>query len=246
MKKITYYMTKTAGLAFGLFVGLVCCVGLASCSDDDDNGGGSGGGSGDVNTCYFEADGEKYDFGYAYSEFDENEVSLAFYDVDMIYYFTHPDEVKPGTYMNMASIYFEDVSDIPTGTVNGTGRDVTGEAEFNFEMETHIDLYTLVNGTYDDEDDPSLWYTHDWSGDRPSQMTITKTGDGSYRIEAEDMNLFSSLEHGIDINSRQTTGSFFFDGTLTVMYDGRTRSTAAGGDFAAWLKTIRERAKRNN
>lgn len=241
MKKIPYYTARTAKAALGLFLGLACCAGFASCSDDDDKDGGVGGGSDDVKTCYFEADGERYGFGYAYAEYDEGETSLSFWDVDMLHYFNNPDEIKPGIYVNMAGINFEDATDIPTGTVSSTGQVVTGDVEFNFEMETHIDLYAMVNDAYDDEDDPSLWYSHDWSGDRPSQMTITKTGGDSYRIEAEDMNLFSSLEHGIDVNSRQTTGSFLFEGSFTVMYDGRTR--AADGGFAAWLKTIRERAR---
>lgn len=251
MKKIPYYTARTAKAALGLFLGLACCAGFASCSDDDDKDGGVGGGSDDVKTCYFEADGERYDFGYAYlgAEFDTEDVGLGFYDIEILDYFYNPDKVKPGTYVNMAFVDFENCTEIPTGTIPSTGNEETGEVAFNFEMETHVDLYSVIYGTYEEVGDSSVWYTHDWSGKRPSQMKVTKTGDNSYRMECADMKLLSEYGgEGIGIESRQTTGSFFFDGTPTTMAEGRgTRSITVktvDKDAAAWLKMIRERVMR--
>ena len=174
MKKVSELLK----IAFLAVFTLAVATTLSSCSDDDDdNNNGGGGGNGNIKTCYFEADGQRWDFDYAFVQYDDYEVSIIFSDIDLMHYFTNPDDIERGTYFNWVNLYFEECSDIPTGTVQSSGNDVTGEPAFNIDMETHVDLYAAMNGTYDDEDDASLWYTHDWSGDRPSQMQITKLGD---------------------------------------------------------------------
>lgn len=238
MKKVSELLKI---VCFAMFT-LAVATTLSSCSDDDDdNNNGGGGGNGNIKTCYFEADGQRWDFDYAFVQYDDYEVSIIFSDIDLMHYFTNPDDIERGTYFNWVNLYFEECSDIPTGTVQSSGNDVTGEPAFDIDMETHVDLYAAMNGTYDDEDDASLWYTHDWSGDRPSQMQITKLGDNSYRMDGGSLNLLSSEEHGIGLDSRKTTGSFMFEGAITTLYDGRTRSMTVVSDksFGEWLKKLK-------
>lgn len=236
MKKISELLKI---VCFAMFT-LAVATTVSSCSDDDDdNNNGGGGGNGNIKTCYFEADGQRWDFDYAFVQYDDYEVSIVFSDIDLMHYFTNPDDVKQGTYFNFVNLYFEECSDIPTGTVQSNGNDVTGEPAFYIDMETHVDLYAAMNGTYDDEDDASLWYMHDW--DRPSQMQITKLGDNSYRMDGSSLNLLSSEEHSIGLDSRKTTGSFMFEGAITTLYDGRTRSMTVVSDksFGEWLKKLK-------
>ena len=116
MKKLIAVLGMSAVvLSCGLF-----CV---SCSDDDNEGGeGGSGGSSDVETCYLDVDGKRVNFKYAYyysfdfEEDSEGECRLDFYDIDMMYYYKHPDKIKEGIIYSSASIDFYNVSGLATDT----------------------------------------------------------------------------------------------------------------------------------
>lgn len=230
--------------------GLCASVALASCGDDDEDGGsggpgGGGDGSGNV-SAYFEVDGERYNFSYAYvayDGYDDPTASISLFNVDLMYYYTHPEEVRQGMYFSDCYVDLAG-SEIPTGTLTSCV-DGADNKLLDLEMSTKTDLYSIIVNGYDDSD--TQWYGLDWMVN--SEMQVAKTGANSYRMEAGDLNMLcgdpGEGDGGIDVYSRKAKAKFYFNGSLTDIagMNGGTRVVVVerGSDFAKFLQSLRQR-----
>lgn len=241
MKKlITVLGMSAVVLSCGLF-----CV---SCSDDDNEGGeGSSGGSSDVETCYLDVDGKRVDFKCAYYySFDfeddsEGECRLEFYDIDMMYYFMHPDKIKEGMMYSSASIDFYNVSELSTGIYTDAAVDIY----------LNDDLYASVWDEDGEFERPSSYvmYCNDWTQDQSCLISLEKTGE-SYAVSA-NMNLLAGEpgEPGVSSDARKTTGNLFFEGKAEDLSSwvnyAKTRGVKVykveDPNFIKWLDSLRHK-----
>lgn len=241
MKKLIAVLGMSAVvLSCGLF-----CV---SCSDDDNEGGeGGSGGSSDVETCYLDVDGKRVNFKYAYyysfdfEEDSEGECRLDFYDIDMMYYYKHPDKIKEGIIYSSASIDFYNVSGLATGTYT----DVAVGIYLN------DDLYASIWDGDGEYARPSsfVMYSDDWTLEQPCSIALEKSGK-CYSVSA-DMNLLAGEpgEPGVGFDARKTTGKFVFDGEAEDLSSwvnfAKTRGVKVykveNPDFIKWLDSLRNK-----
>ncbi len=211
MKKLSWF-----------FLVAVVSFGFSSCSDDDDeNGGGVSGNSG-VKLCYSEIDGTRIDYKYAYlytaEGVDDYPVcELAFTNLDLLYYYKHPDKIKKGLMLSEFNIWFENSYDIPTGEISSdTESDQDGTVVFDAASDTR-DLYDI----YMDSDDSEYfkWYGVD-SYHNSSLLEVSKSGN-TYTMECPQLHLLESNENGdgIGYDSKQVMGKFYFQGSVLNMSD---------------------------
>lgn len=224
-------------LAAGVFV---------SCGDDDEGGGSS---KSSVKSAYFEVDGKRTDFKYMYIDVDDGEVYVELYDIDVMYYFEHPDKITKGTKFNGASIDFycgsgfDGSTNIPTGNIPSYSLGISGDqAYFLFGIELNSDLYYAIEEIDDDEE--SIEYDGDWS--RTSTMKVSKNGS-TYTLDCPTL-------YVEDDNGRRLTGKFYFNGTFGAWpfddYEDFYGSSKKGirvvkvdnPEFRQWTKKLRQRA----
>lgn len=202
-----------------------CC--FTACSDDDDEDGGAS----NVETCYFESQGERIDFKYAYyyhEPYDDgdDEISVEFSSIDILDYYYHPEKVKPGIYFSTAVIDFAGTNQIPLGEIksdiirsgSGSGYEEDDELNFSMEVDTKVDLYELVmNGGETESDAP--WYSDDYYNEKHSILSVSKAGNG-YKMETKELYLlYDATGEGIGYDNPKCTGKFCFVGSLKDISD---------------------------
>lgn len=202
-----------------------CC--FTACSDDDDE---DGGGS-NVETCYFESQGERIDFKYAYyyrepCDDGDDEISVEFSSIDILDYFYHREKVKPGIYFSTAAIDFTGTNQIPLGEIKSDiirsgsdfGYEEDDEVNFGMEVDTRIDLYELVMNDGEGNSD-APWYSNDYYNEKHSILSVIKAGNG-YKMETKELHLlYDAIGEGIDYDSPKCTGKFCFVGSLKDVSD---------------------------
>jgi hypothetical protein len=204
MKTLKNDLISKAVLA--IVCGLSIC--FSSCSNDDDDNGSSGSG---VKTCYSIVDGQKDTYKYAYyyrdTENENNkELTVIFTNLDYPYYAKHLDKAASAESAEvMLSLYTTDYQ-IPTGSIGSTYYDVEVDRKHKIsDEETPFQCYVLYGET--------------WTHKEAAKLVITKDGD-TYKMELKDADFLandptSSDYLNFNTNSRKTTGSLEFEGSLT-------------------------------
>lgn len=219
---------------------------FSACSDDDDENegnGGSGNGSG-ISAAYFEADGKRTDYKYAYYWDDEYDVEINMATLDLRYYYSHPDQVTPD--LTVSDIWVDFAPNVTSGDY------YTYSTNEDKIVDIETDTWNLYKDVTDAEDDNSIaaTYTADSSPSRCSTVKVTRTGN-AWTIDAPSLLLTRSEgydEYGRPTKRVQTNGKFYFKGSLVLMegtYDeyednGTRVVKVEDPGFREWLKQRRK------
>ena len=194
------------------------CLTLASCGDDDDE-------QGNENTkkCYIDTDGRHVDFKYAYLSIDEPsysgglyEYELEFSNIDYFYYTKKQEEII-GKKVSFAVISFVspkkyDITPLTEGDFPFQAYYSSKKDDYYYDCEININCVKNSDGS----DYCEQYYEADWNkGYQSSDLIISKTSDGLYKIEIKNLNLEAAQPGEFDIEQnkeRKTTGSFYFEG----------------------------------
>ena len=194
------------------------CLTLASCGDDDAE-------QGNENTkkCYIDTDGRHVDFKYAYLSIDEPsysgglyEYELEFSNIDYFYYTKKQEEII-GKKVSFAVISFVspkkyDINSLPEGDFPFQAYYSSKKDDYYYDCEININCVKNSDGS----DYCEQYYEADWNkGYQSSDLIISKTSDGLYKIEIKNLNLEAAQPGEFDIEQnkeRKTTGSFYFEG----------------------------------
>lgn len=194
------------------------CLTLASCGDDDDE-------QGNENTkkCYIDTDGRHVNFKYAYLSIDEPsysgglyEYELEFSNIDYFYYTKKQEEII-GKKVSFAVISFVspkkyDINSLPEGDFPFQAYYSSKKDDYYYDCEININCVKNSDGS----DYCEQYYEADWNkGYQSSDLIISKTSDGLYKIEIKNLNLEAAQPGEFDIEQnkeRKTTGSFYFEG----------------------------------
>lgn len=228
-------------LFFLLVMGFSISV-VSSCGDDDEDDNGISGGSGSSSKCYAEVDDNRADYKYAYYIDNANgdELELMCYTIDLMHYYKNPSKINEGLIFSSATLMC-----LPTTGV---------KTEYWLELDFNLDLYDVVNNTYDGElhGEDYAWYSIDSDDSWAAECTPIKFAkDGNkFKIEADSVLIYASDEDDCIAygDSRVTTANFYFEGTAKDMREifpeaSATRSIQAievDQEFWDWLKMLRK------
>lgn len=179
---------------------IVSAVFLSSCSKDDD---GNDELSSGIVSCYSNVDGQRDDYSFGYWMFEDTdggEICIHFSDINLLNYASFNDK----TLMQDFIIYIRsNIDEIPLGEISCD----------KYEIEL-----TRKHSLYHADDEMFQWY---WlyadPKDSPNKASlfIEKTGANTYKMRLDNAIFYASDENdGIDQYSRQTKGSFYFEGSL--------------------------------
>lgn len=219
---------------------------FSACSDDDDENegnGGSGNGSG-ISAAYFEADGKRTDYKYAYYWDEGDEVEIDITTHDMRYYYSHPDQVPPGLIVSEIWVAFD------CAVVTGDYRANTA-GDKTFELETGSwNLYEDVTTEDGYEKSYGPTYETDYTSTQVSSMKVTRSGN-TWTMDAPSLFLICEdewNEYNRPTQTYKTTGKFYFKGSMLLMEgaldefdDNGTRVVKVEDPgFREWLKQRRK------
>lgn len=204
METITNDLIRKSILTF--VCGLSIC--FSSCGNDDDDKGSSDSG---VKTCYSIVDGQKDTYSYAFSYLDKEstdskDVNITFTNLDYPYLFKHADKVASAESEELVLYLHTTDYQIPTGNISSDKYDI------------EVDRKRILNDT----EKPYQWYAlygATWPNHNTSDLIITKSGD-TYKMELKDADFLANDPTAtnfmnVNQNSRKTTGSFVFEGSIT-------------------------------
>lgn len=210
-------MEKKLKILLFMFVAIL----FVACSSDDESDGGSGNGGG-VKTCYFEAEGQRYNYKYAfYTEYaaedgDAPGTGMVFADIDLLYYYNNMDKIEDGMTINEAIIVIthdSDYKNIPAGKYESMvdGTDQEDLMKFSCVVIPGVRLMDYKENGYFDLDDYGF-YSQDNSH---SYLNISKSGN-CYTMNISPLNL--EWENSSSKENKTLTdkiGKFYFEGSFT-------------------------------
>lgn len=224
----------------------LCVVSCGDDDDDDNNDDGGGNPGAGVVSCYAKVDGEQTDFKYAYryadyfEEENESEVELVFSTVDLLDYYYNPSKIQKGA--TYSELYLDFVAASDGKVIANTYND------YGMEFHRNLDLYDTALGDGNNYPANYMYYISEPPASMPT-LTISKSGN-TYRINLQSINFWAS-EHNGNIGSRQTVGSFYFEGSfedVTTLLESAAYPDArciarevTDPGFIKWLKQIKKK-----